>query len=92
MDNFIADAGDSLDDEDTNDSNPELGTSITTRLSAKGDSIDEGNMMANRDTEFIAFLGLIEKLMNDIRTMDEKFLEDRDINEVLLEQNCRIKL
>ena len=46
----------------------------------------------DRETEFMAFLRLIEKLANDIGRLDQKILQERDKNEVLLEQNCRLKL
>ena len=44
-------------------------------------------MTISRETEFMAFLGLIEKLINDIRRLDQKFLD-----EVLLEKTYRLKL
>ena len=92
MDSFVAGSGDFLDDEDPNDSSPELDASITNPPLLTGGSLNEGNLCANGETEFMAFLRLIEKLTNDIRRLDQKILEERDKNELLLEQNCKSKL
>ena len=92
MESFVTGTGDFQDDEDPNDPSPELDVSITTPPSLTGGFLDEGNLNVKGETDFMAFLRLIEKLTNDIRRLDQKILEERDKNQVLLEQNCRLKL
>ena len=91
MESFVTGTGDFQDDEDPNDPSPELDVSIATPPSLTGGFLDEGNLNVNGETDFMAFLRLIEKLTNDIRRLDQKILEERDKNQVLLEQNCRSK-
>ena len=96
MDSFVAGTGEFLDEEDSNDSSPDLDASITARPAITGSSFEEDMAsylrLFNYIKEFMEFLKVIEKLTNDRRRLDQNNLEERDKNEVLLEQNCKLKL
>ena len=76
MDSLVPGTGDCLDKKDPKNSSPDLDASITTSP-VTGEYFEDGNLSITRETEFMTFVRLIEKLANGIRRLDKKVLEER---------------